>query len=91
MEADAFRRLVAYLEREEDALQALEATDLKACLRTGRGTRGHEEDAERVQYYRLYNKIRSQQNQQQKMALDLWEEKLCTGAKDHAKIMPLID
>ena len=74
MEANAFDRLVAYLEREESTLRALEATDLRACLRTGAGSRGHEADSERMKYYKLSNKVRSKQDQQQKTTLDKWEK-----------------
>ena len=55
--ADAFANICNYLRREEAALRGLGASDLKACLRTGAGTKGHTADAERYKHYRLLNKI----------------------------------
>ena len=52
--ADAFANICNYLRKEEAALRGLGASDLKACLRTGAGTKGHAKDAERYKHYRLF-------------------------------------
>ena len=68
-----FRQLMEYLQREEIALKALRAVDLKSCLRTGAGTRGHAVDAERMKFYRMFNKISKDLTpEQRQQALD-WD------------------
>ena len=57
MESSLFEDLLCFLQKEELVLKALRATNLKACLRTGTGTKGYEANAERAKYYRIYNKI----------------------------------
>ena len=39
--AEALANLFHYLEREEAVLRTLGASNLRACLRTGAGTKGH--------------------------------------------------
>ena len=83
MESSLFEDLVCFLQKEELVLKALRATDLKACLRTGTGTKGYEANAERAKYYRIYNnKIEKQVTPDQKATLMDWERRLCSEAED---------
>ena len=75
--ADAFANICNYLRREEAALRGLGASDLKACLRTGAGTKGHTADAERYKHYRLLNKIEKDLTIEQRQEILEWEAKLC--------------
>ena len=75
--ADAFANICKYLRREEAALRGLGASDLKACLRTGAGTKGHTADAERYKHYRLLNKIEKDLTIEQRQEILEWEAKLC--------------
>jgi hypothetical protein len=82
MESSLFEDLVCFLQKEELVLKALRATDLKACLRTGTGTKGYEANAERAKYYRIYNKIEKSVTADQKATLMDWERRLCSEAED---------
>ena len=75
--ADAFANICNYLRREEAALRGLGASDLKACLRTGAGTKGHSADSERYKHYRLLNKIEKDLTIEQRQEILEWEAKLC--------------
>ena len=75
--ADAFASICNYLRREETALRGLGASDLKACLRTGAGTKGHTADTERYKHYRLLNKIEKDLTIEQRQEILEWEAKLC--------------
>ena len=75
--ADAFASICNYLRREEAALRGLGASDLKACLRTGAGTKGHTADTERYKHYRLLNKIEKDLTIEQRQEILEWEAKLC--------------
>ena len=75
--ADAFANICNYLRREEAALRGLGASDLKARLRTGAGTKGHTADAERYKHYRLLNKIEKDLTIEQRQEILEWEAKLC--------------
>ena len=77
-----FTALLEYLEREEDVLRALLAKDLKSCLRTGGGTRGHVPNAERLKYYKVYCKLEPNLDSGQKEQIEFWEAKLCNMEKD---------
>ena len=72
------RQLVEYLQREEEVLKALRAVDLKTCLRTGAGTKGHTADAERMKFYRLLNKISQDLTPEQRRQLLDWEARICS-------------
>ena len=82
-----------FLQKEELVLKALRATDLKACLRTGTGTRGYEANAERAKYYRIYNKIEKQVTADQKATLMDWERRLCSEAEDidFARLLTILE
>ena len=82
MESSLFKDLLCFLQKEELVLKALRATNLKACLRTGRGTKGYEANAERAKYYRIYNKIEKSVTADQKATLMDWERRLCSEADD---------
>ena len=82
MESSLFEDLVCFLQKEELVLKALRATNLKACLRTGTGTKGYEANAERAKYYRIYNKIEKSVTADQKATLMDWERRLCSEADD---------
>ena len=82
MESSLFEDLVCFLQKEELVLKALRATSLKACLRTGTGTKGYEANAERAKYYRIYNKIEKSVTADQKATLMDWERRLCSEADD---------
>ena len=82
MESSLFEDLLCFLQKEELVLKALRATDLKACLRTGTGTKGYEANVERAKYYRIYNKIEKQVTPDQKATLMDWERRLCSEAED---------
>ena len=82
MESSLFEDLVCFLQKEELVLKALRATNLKACLRTGTGTKGYEANAERAKYYRIYNKIEKSVTADQKATLMDWERRLCSEAND---------
>ena len=82
MESSLFEDLVCFLQKEELVLKALRATNLKACLRTGTGTKGYEANAERAKYYRIYNKIEKSVTADQKATLMNWERRLCSEADD---------
>ena len=73
------RQLVEYLQREEEVLKALRAVDLKTCLRTGAGTKGHTADAERMKFYRLLNKISQDLTPEQRRQLLDWEARICSS------------
>ena len=75
--ADAFANICNYLRGEEAALRGLGASDLKACLRTGAGTKGHSADSERYKHYRLLNKIEKDLTIEQRQEILEWEAKLC--------------
>ena len=75
--ADAFANICNYLRREEAALRGLGASDLRACLRTGAGTKGHTADAERYKHYRLLNRIEKDLTIEQRQEILEWEAKLC--------------
>ena len=77
-----FTALLEYLEREEDVLRALLAKDLKSCLRTGAGTRGHVPNAERLKYYKVYCKLEPNLDSGQKEQIESWEARLCNMEKD---------
>ena len=68
-----------YLQREEIALKALRAVDLKSCLRTGAGTKGHAPDAERMKFYRMFNKISKDLTPQQRQQVLDWESRICSS------------
>ena len=72
MESSLFEDLLCFLQKEELVLKALRATNLKACLRTGTGTKGYEANAERAKYYRIYNKIEKSVTADQKATLMDW-------------------
>ena len=74
-----FRQLMEYLQREEIALKALRAVDLKSCLRTGAGTKGHAPDAERMKFYRMFNKISKDLTPQQRQQVLDWESRICSS------------
>ena len=82
MESSLFEDLLCFLQKEELVLKALRATNLKACLRTGTGTKGYEANAERAKYYRIYNKIEKSVTADQKATLMDWERRLCSEAED---------
>ena len=82
MESSLFEDLLCFLQKEELVLKALRATNLKACLRTGTGTKGYEANAERAKYYRIYNKIEKSVTADQKATLMDWERRLCSEADD---------
>ena len=82
MESSLFEDLLCFLQKEELVLKALRATNLKACLRTGTGTKGYEANAERAKYYRIYNKIEKLVTADQKGTLMDWERRLCSEAED---------
>ncbi|CAL1148548.1 unnamed protein product [Cladocopium goreaui] len=82
MESSLFEDLVCFLQKEELVLKALRATNLKACLRTGTGTKGYEANAERAKYYRIYNKIEKSVTADQKATLMDWDRRLCSEAED---------
>ena len=82
MESSLFEDLLCFLQKEELVLKALRATNLKACLRTGTGTKGYEANAERAKYYRIYNKIEKSATADQKATLIDWERRLCSEAED---------
>ena len=82
MESSLFEDLFCFLQKEELVLKALRATNLKACLRTGTGTKGYEANAERAKYYRIYNKIEKSVTADQKATLMDWERRLCSEAED---------
>ena len=79
---EAFSALLEYLEGNQDTLRALLAKDLKSCLRTGAGTRGHAGDAERLKYYKMYCRLERNLDAGQKEQLDFWEKKLCNVEND---------
>ena len=83
-----FRQLLEYLQREEIALKALRAVDLKSCLRTGAGTKGHAPDAERMKFYRMLNKISKDLTPEQKQELAKWEQEICG---DGVALRPAVD
>ena len=93
MESSLFEDLLCFLQKEELVLKALRATDLKACLRTGTGTRGYEANAERAKYYRIYNKIEKQVTADQKAILMDWERRLCSEAEDidFARLLTILE
>ena len=93
MESSLFEDLLCFLQKEELVLKALRATDLKACLRTGTGTRGYEANAERAKYYRIYNKIEKQVTADQKATLMDWERRLCSEAEDidFARLLTILE
>ena len=93
MESSLFEDLLRFLQKEELVLKALRATDLKACLRTGTGTRGYEANAERAKYYRIYNKIEKQVTADQKATLMDWERRLCSEAEDidFARLLTILE
>ena len=93
MESSLFEALLCFLQKEELVLKALRATDLKACLRTGTGTRGHEANEERAKYYRIYNKIEKQVTADQKATLMDWERRLCSEAEDidFARLLTILE
>ena len=74
-----FRQLIEYLQREEIALKALRAVDLKSCLRTGAGTKGHAADAERMKFYRMFNKISKDLTPEQRQQVLDWESRICSS------------
>ncbi|CAL1138785.1 unnamed protein product, partial [Cladocopium goreaui] len=82
MEWSLFEDLLCFLQKEELVLKALRATNLKACLRTGTGTKGYEANAERAKHYRIYNKIEKSVTADQKATLMDWERRLCSEAED---------
>ena len=79
---EAFSALLEYLERNQDTLRALMAKDLKSCLRTGAGTRGHAHDAERLKYYKMYCRLEPNLDVSQKEQIESWEKKLCNVEND---------
>ena len=93
MESSLFEDLLCFLQKEELVLKALRATDLKACLRTGTGTRGYEANEERAKYYRIYNKIEKQVTADQKATLIDWERRLCSEAEDidFARLLTILE
>ena len=93
MESSLFEDLLCFLQKEELVLKGLRATDLKACLRTGTGTRGYEANAERAKYYRIYNKIEKQVTADQKATLMDWERRLCSEAEDidFARLLTILE
>ena len=93
MESSLFEDLLCFLQKEELVLKALRATDLKACLRTGTGTRGYEANEERAKYYRIYNKIEKQVTADQKATLMDWERRLCSEAEDidFARLLTILE
>ena len=82
MESSLFEDLLCFLQKEELVLKALRATNLKACLRTGTGTKGYEANAERAKHYRIYNKIEKSVTADQKATLMDWERRVCSEAED---------
>ena len=74
---EAFSALLEYLAGNQDTLSSLLAKDLKSCLRTGAGTRGHAGDAERLKYYKMYCRLEPNLDAGQKEQIDFWEKKLC--------------
>ena len=58
------------------------AKDLKSCLRTGAGTRGHAHDAERLKYYKMYCRLEPNLDVSQKEQIESWEKKLCNVEND---------
>ena len=93
MESSLFEDLLCFLQKEELVLKALRATDLKACLRTGTGTRGYEANEERAKYYRIYNKIEKQVTADQKATLMDWERRLCSEGEDidFARLLTILE
>lgn len=80
--ASAGNPLKAYLQQNESVLKALGSKNLKACLRTGVGTRGHEANRVRAKHYRNLNRLEKQFTPVQKAMLEEWERRLCSEAED---------
>ena len=93
MEWSLFEDLLCFLQKEELVLKALRATNLKACLRTGTGTKGYEANAERAKYCRIYNKIEKSVTADQKATLMDWERRLCSEAEDidFARLLTILE
>ena len=58
--------------------KTLGATDLRACLRTGRPG-GQSEDTERFKYYKVLNRIEKKFTPDQRQQIQEWEAKLCVN------------
>ena len=78
----SFAQLLEYLQREEEVLKDLGAPDLKACLRTGAGTKGHTENPERMKFYKILIKILNNTedlSQEQRQQIADWEARICSS------------
>ena len=78
----SFAQLLEYLQREEQVLKDLRLPDLKACLRTGAGTKGHTENPERMKFYKILIKILNNTedlSQEQRQQIADWEARICSS------------
>ena len=73
----SFAELLEYVQREEEVLKAIRAPDLKACLRTGAGSKGHTKNPERMKYYKILIKIRDGLSEEQRQQIADWEARIC--------------
>ena len=90
-------QLLEYVQREEEVLKALGASDLKECLRTGAGTKGHNKNAERLKFYRILNKISSSKDlsEEQRQQIADWEARICSSKpavdKEYSRLLQILE
>ena len=85
----SFAQLLEYVQREEEVLKDLGAPDLKACLRTGAGTKGHTENPERMKFYKILSKILNTTedlSQEQRQQLADWEARICSPKESEQSV-----
>ena len=75
-------------------LKTLGASDLRACLRTGAGARGHAADAERMKHYKVLNRIFKDLTPEQREQISAWEAKLCgdqTVDQEYSRLLQILE
>ena len=85
----SFAQLLEYLQREEEVLKDLGAPDLKACLRTGAGTKGHTGNPERMKFYKILSKILRKTedlSQEQRQQIADWEARICSSKESEQSV-----